>query len=244
MAPGEPDNLVPSRPARPAAVSGSTNPYQAPPDDSPAERQPDSPTERLSDSYDFRTAEDIRKEHFNHEASARLVGVLYYLIATLLAIIGIPFTMLSLIKSNPPMTAFNLLFIVIAAFSVFCGYSLRRLDPRTRTLVGIIAFVLAAIGLAITLSSGYTLLSEPRTRNTIMIAVTVFVLITTLISGYTPCLLFSPKGSMVFSSEYQVIIGMTSHMQCRTSPVVWVFFGLSVFALGSYILCMLAAFFW
>jgi uncharacterized membrane protein len=44
----------------------------------------------------------------------------------------------------------------------------------------------------------------------------------TLINGYILYLLYSKKGKMVFSEEYQAIRLATPHVKYKTSVVVWV----------------------
>jgi hypothetical protein len=82
-------------------------------------------------------------------------------------------------------------FLVVLAISggLFgVGFSVRRLNPVGRILAGILC--------------GLGLLAFP---------------IGTIINGYFIYLLFSPKGTMVFSESYKEIIVATPHVRYRTS---------------------------
>ena len=54
----------------------------------------------------------------------------------------------------------------------------------------------------------------------------------TLLNGYILYLLFSKKGTMVFSDEYKRVIELTPGIKYRTSIVVWIFLGLLLVLLG------------
>ena len=48
----------------------------------------------------------------------------------------------------------------------------------------------------------------------------------TIINGYILYLVFSQKGTTVFSDEYHAVIAQTPHIKYRTSIVVWILVGL------------------
>jgi hypothetical protein len=92
---------------------------------------------------------------------------------------------------------FALVFFAFAVGLVAAGVGIRRLKPWARIVSGVL--------------SGIGLLGFP---------------LGTLINGYILYLLFSRKGSTVFSEEYQGIIAATPHIKYKTSIVVWILVGL------------------
>jgi hypothetical protein len=62
----------------------------------------------------------------------------------------------------------------------------------------------------------------------------------TIINGYILYLLFSKKGSMVFSDEYKRVIQQTPHIKYRTSVIILVALGLLLFLM---MLAMVGLFF-
>jgi hypothetical protein len=87
----------------------------------------------------------------------------------------------------------GVVFIGLAALQIWVGIGLRNLKPWARIASG----VLAGIGL----------LGFP---------------IGTLINGYILYLLFSKKGAMLFSPDYQRVIAETPHIKYKTSIIVWI----------------------
>ena len=84
-------------------------------------------------------------------------------------------------------------FVVIGAVQIWVGVGLRKLKPWARTPTGIL--------------SGLGLILFP---------------IGTLINAYVLYLVFSNKGRMVFSEEYQQVIEQTPHIKYKTSVLVWI----------------------
>ena len=97
----------------------------------------------------------------------------------------------------------TVVFLGLAALQIWAGIGLRRLSPWARIPSGIL--------------SGFGLLGFP---------------IGTLINGYILYLLFSKKGTTVFSEEYKRAIAQTPHIKYRTSLVVWILLGLLLLLIG------------
>ena len=98
--------------------------------------------------------------------------------------------------------------LFFALFSLFLGglylavgLGLRKLRPWTRIAAGII--------------SGIGLLAIP---------------LGTLINAYILYLLFSKKGSTIFSADYQRVIADTPHIKYRTSLIMWLVLAVVVLA--------------
>ena len=145
----------------------------------------------------------IRRAHLNHEANIKAVGMLYYLAAAGLLLAAV----ILLIAAGSGNTAYNV-GMAIACFAFFGLYSwLVRGLRAWKSSVKIPTGILAGLGL----------LGFP---------------VGTLINGYILYLLFSQKGTMVFSDEYKQIIADTPDMKYRTSIIVWIFLALIVVALA------------
>lgn len=155
-------------------------------------------------------AEQIRREHLKHEASIRLVGTLYVLIASLLSVSGFlnPIVLLVRIAAGAANTAggevgsaaaFAAISLGLAAMLFGIGVGLRRLNPSARNIAG----ALSRVGLI-----GFP--------------------IGTLINGYILWLFRSEKGRRVFSEEYRQIRAETPHIRCRTPVWFWVLVALLV----------------
>jgi hypothetical protein len=105
-----------------------------------------------------------------------------------------------------------ILLLGLAAVQIWTGLGLRRLQRWARIPSGIL--------------SGLGLLGFP---------------LGTLINGYILYLLFSKKGTMVFSEDYQRVIEETPHVKYRTSILVWIFLGLLLLVLiGVFVAAFLA----
>lgn len=148
--------------------------------------------------------EALRRQHLNHEASIKSIGMLYY-IGTVFCLVVAAFTFFSLALVAPDRFNGELsgALISIAIFGSIglaqgvVGYYLRKLNPKARPW----AIVLSLIGLI-----GFP--------------------IGTLINLYFLYLLISKKGAFVLSEEYQQIVAATPHIKYKTSIVVWIFLGL------------------
>ena len=105
-----------------------TNPYAA-------------PQANLIPDTEARQAELVRREHINHEASIRSIGVLYYLMAAMFALTGVG--MLASESIGGFEMAMGLFLALLAVVFIFVGRAIRRLDRRCRRPV----IVLGVVGL-------------------------------------------------------------------------------------------------
>src|SRR5262245_5667853 len=120
----------------------SANPYAA-------------PAARVDDIPANPAAEATRREHINHEASIKAVGVLYYLGGTLI-IIGSIATIAGA-ASDPAGIAIVLLVVLLGAAQLFAGWGVRSFRPWGR-IVGCILSGIGLLGFPIgTLINGYIL---------------------------------------------------------------------------------------
>jgi hypothetical protein len=150
-------------------------------------------------------AETIRKEHINTEASIQAVGRLYLLgcFLTMLTFIAV-IVGATLSRSEGTFTLISFLpsaiaLLCISALYGAAGFGLRKLKPWART----VATIVSVIGL----------LGFP---------------IGTLISGYILYLLWSKKGRVIFTSDYQDVIAATPHIKYKTSLLVWIILGIVI----------------
>jgi hypothetical protein len=149
--------------------------------------------QRLREGVASNAAEDIRNEHIKHEASVKSVGVLYFIGAFIMILLG----GIMLIATAGLGVLEALVLVCLAGFQFATGLALRRLKRWARIVAGIF--------------SGVGLLGFP---------------LGTIINGFILYLLFSKKGKMVFSPEYQEVIAQTPHIKYRTSIVVWIALGI------------------
>lgn len=144
--------------------------------------------------------EQIRKEHIEHEASIRNLGGLYFLggLGMAMIVVTVGFAIFS--DKNPVpslMVAGSVLALALGILFFWLSGGLRQLRLGAKSA----ATILAAVGLLI-------------------------FPVGTIINACVLYLLLSAKGSMVFSGRYQDIIAATPHIRYRTSPVIYVLFGL------------------
>jgi predicted nucleic acid-binding Zn ribbon protein len=140
------------------------------------------------------TAEAIkmREAHIGHEASIRAFGLLFYLAGVMFGLGGIGQLILATELLELPLFAMGAGIILLGITYFWIGNGLRQLRSKVRHIAG----VFAAIGL----------LGFP---------------IGTIINGYLLYLLYSKKGKMVFSEEYQEIRAATPDIKSRTSIIIW-----------------------
>ena len=173
----------------------------------------------VADDVEVSDARRMRQKYLKHEASVKSIGTLYYFgfmiclltgllifagVVRVIAAEGVGAAELSLLIG---MCGF---FFVIATLDFYVGWGLKRLDSRVRIVTG----VLSALGL-ILFSVGLIAFSI---SSVVMIA----AFIGALINAHFLYLLFSRKGTMVFSDEYREIIRQTPDMRFRTSWFGWV----------------------
>ena len=156
------------------------------------------PAARVDDVAVDSAAEATRREHINHEASIKAVGILYYLGGVGVVIAGVG--ALAGVKGGMHVgLAIGLGLVAVGVLQFFAGWGVRGLRSWGRVL----GTILSVIGL----------LSFP---------------VGTLINGYILYLFFSRKGGTIFSPGYQDVIAATPHVKYRTSIVVWIFLALVV----------------
>ncbi|MCP5487795.1 MAG: hypothetical protein H7A43_04020 [Verrucomicrobia bacterium] len=146
---------------------------------------------------------EMRRSHIKHEASVRSVGVLYYLGALFIIIAGIAGVLTDTESTMVVRIVVAAALIGLGVFQFWVGTGLRELKAWARVPTGIL--------------SGIGLLGFP---------------IGTLINGYILFLVFSKKGTVVFSPEYKDAIAATPEVKYKTSIIVWIFVGLLILVLG------------
>ena len=160
-------------------------------------------------------AERIRKEHLSHEASVKSVGSLYLLggLLSLLIFVGILFGGMSGPGGVDPVAIVVVVFSTMMSVGMLItAWGLQKLHFWAR----VVSTVISVIGLA-----GFP--------------------IGTLINGYILYLLWSPKGTMVFSEQYKEIIAQTPHIKYKTSLIVWTFLILLLIVIGMGVVALLFA---
>jgi hypothetical protein len=152
-------------------------------------------------------AVEIRQEHIGHEASVRSIGILYYIGAIAMILTG-GISLFALSDDVADVSLFlTVFFIGFGVLYLWMGSALRALSSKVRHVAGVFA--------------GLGLLGFP---------------IGTLINGYILYLLYSKKGKMVFSEEYQAIRQATPDIKYKTSVIVWVFLIIILLLLAAAIL--------
>lgn len=145
--------------------------------------------------------EEMRKTHIKHEASVKSIGVLYYLGGAALFFVGIASLTPGFAgtRGASGIEAFGVagFFFLLSAGQIWVGSGLRRLRSWARIPTGIL--------------SGLGLLAFP---------------IGTIVNAYILWLVFSQKGTTVFSNEYQAVIAQTPHIKYRTSVLIWILLGI------------------
>ena len=149
-------------------------------------------------------AEEIRRQYLKHEASVKSIGSLYFVSGAIFTLVGIMAVVAVGSANARGLDAVPaMVLIALSAGLIAVGVGLRRLRKWARVPTGIF--------------SGLGLLGFP---------------IGTLINGYILYLVFSRKGRMVFSDEYQDVIAQTPHIKYRTSIVVWILLALLLVLFG------------
>lgn len=155
-------------------------------------------------------AEEMRKAHISHEASIKSVGMLYYLGGAALFFLGLGQIAMGITAKDAVVgLVLGSVFLVLSVGQILTGTGLRRLRRWARIPTGIL--------------SGIGLLGFP---------------IGTIINAYILHLIFSKKGTTVFSDEYQEVIGQTPHIKYRTSIVVWIVLGILLLAVTAIIVAV------
>lgn len=181
-------------------MSATISPYQAPLSDVGHV----SPTTGIDGD-----PEEIRREYLSHEASIQAIGSLYLISAIMLFLGGIFGGAMAIMAEESSEVGTGVgMGVVLTAFGAmfyWLSRSMRKLDPRMKVPVG----VLATLGL----------FNPP---------------IGTLINLYILWAVFGAKGKFVLSEEYAAVREATPDIQYKTSPVVKAFaIGLLVLVVGS-----------
>jgi hypothetical protein len=149
-------------------------------------------------------AERTRREHIRHEIQLKAVGALYYFGGVMLILGGIGMVAV-LVSDSGTAGKTGALFGLVAAYlligglSLLLGYGFRRVKPWVRIPGGIL--------------SGIGLLGIP---------------IGTLVNGWILYLMFSKKGQVVLSPEYQAVIVATPHVKYVRTMGEWIALGVVV----------------
>lgn len=158
--------------------------------------------QRLQEGVSIHASSDaleIRNAHIKHEASLRSVGILYYLGAFFTLFGGLSF-LFTLANSPSDLSSTGMdgffigimvFYIILGVFMIIVGRGFRKLKRWVRVAGSIL--------------SGLGLLSIP---------------IGTIINGYILYLIWSQKGKMILSEEYQDVIAATPEVKYKTSPLV------------------------
>lgn len=149
---------------------------------------------------DLNNAASVRRMHLNHEANIKAVGMLYYL-GVIIGVVVVILSLTGTIKLDKGiLTTSSIAFTLgLCIFNAWVGRGLRTLNPVVKIPAGV--------------QAGIGLLGFP---------------VGTLISGFVLYLLFSKKGTMVFSDEYKQVIAATPDIKYRTSIIIWFFLALLV----------------
>ena len=166
----------------------------------------------VPESTDVEDPRSVRRVHISHEASIKSIGVLYWIGAVSLFGIGLIGFFNGKGRPFAEQITICVLLWAVAILQFWVGIGLRRLKPWAKTPTGIL--------------SGIGLIGFP---------------VGTLINAYILYLVFSKKGTTVFSDRYKSIIVATPDIKYKTSPIVWVFVGLVLLVLGAILVASLFA---
>ncbi|MBB5033054.1 hypothetical protein [Prosthecobacter vanneervenii] len=133
----------------------------------------------------------IRQEHINTEATLKSVGILYYLGAFVLTLMGGMALFGSLMNGETASVLLGLFFLIIGVTQGVAAYGLRRLQSWAR----VPTIILSCIGLL-----GFPL--------------------GTLINLYILVKVAGKQGKFILTPEYQRIVAATPHVKRKTSIVM------------------------
>lgn len=156
-------------------------------------------------------AEMIRKKYISHESSLQSIGFIYWLGCCVMILATLSW-IISFLRHGLQIefVAVPLLPVVAATFG-WLGHGFRKLNPRVRIPGGIFC--------------GLGLIAFP---------------LGTLINAYFLYLIFSEKGTMVFSPAYKEVIRKTPHIKNHSSLIMWivliVLFAFIAFGIGALLL--------
>ncbi len=144
-------------------------------------------------------AEELRRNHLSYEAYVKGLGVAYIANGCLFGISGCSVAFDRDTLRRHLDPLYGVLVLIFGLTLIWTGFGLRKLRPWARILPAII--------------SGTALLAFPAG---------------TLVGGSILYLLFSKKGSMVFSDLYRRAIAATPYMKYRTPIILWILLGLVI----------------
>lgn len=145
------------------------------------------------------SAEEMRKQYLNHEASVKSIGTLYFIAAFLIIILAIPVALAEKETLFVVRITGAVSLITFGLFQIWVGTALRALKSWARIPVGVL--------------SGIGLLGFP---------------LGTVVNGYILYLIFCKKGYMVFSPQYHQAIATTPHVKYKTHIIVWILLGIII----------------
>lgn len=143
-------------------------------------------------------AEELRQNHLSREAHVKALGFAYIVLGCLFGISGCTVAF-DQDRTRRHQPALLYGILGFALLLISTGIGLRKLRPWSQIVSGVI--------------SGIGLLVFP---------------VGTLINGFILYLLFSEKGSMIFSDLYRRVIAATPHIKYRTPIILWIVLGLVI----------------
>ncbi len=144
---------------------------------------------------DTRPVVAIRQQHLSHEASVQSIGMLYLLACLLCSLSSVIFLIQVRMQNAPEaVMVLGTVLLMVGIGLGFIGVGVRRLQGWTR--------------IPVTLFSVLGLFLVP---------------LGTIINGYILYLIYSSRGTVVFSDEYKEVIRQTPDIKYRTSVIVWIF---------------------
>jgi len=142
------------------------------------------------------------------------------------------------IKHEASIKSVGFLYFLGAAFMALAGLGQTLGTRGEGAIIGVIFFAFSA-GLIVAAVGIRSLKPWARIVSGVLSGIGLLGFpLGTLINAYILYLLFSKKGSLIFSEEYQGIIAATPHVKYRTSIVVWILVGLLL------LLALVAVFGW
>ena len=184
-------------------------------------------------------AEEIRWQHLKHEAAVRSVGALY-IVGGVLAVLSALGSLFAPAKNaagvSPGMGSTIFAALIVMAFAAgyfWLGISLRKLKRGARIPAG----VLTSLGLVGGLIGCFGAIVLSVTIGLGLLPV-LLSFIPPLVCVYILYLLFSRKGTMVFSDRYALVVEQTPHIKYR----MWIVLKIVLILVGALVgLGLLAA---
>ncbi|TDU73086.1 hypothetical protein EI77_01553 [Prosthecobacter fusiformis] len=145
------------------------------------------------------SAEKLRREHLDNEATIKSVGLLYYLGGFLAIVGGLVLLLEGIDNDRSAVVIEGGVFFVLGIAQLFIAYGLRRLRSWTRiptllfSIVGLIAFPIG-----------------------------------TLINGYIISKIAGRRGKFVMTPEYQLIISETPHVKRKINRKLIIVLGVLI----------------